>query len=116
MPHHELGNRLVTQEVNLFPYSFWLKCMRLEFCLSVLDLALCLELLSMVVADVRSLHALAQALLHGVILLASSSTTQSSQFPPSRSVGRRRRKQATLRKLYSASVDSSSQAHEDSPI
>ena len=70
----------------------------------------------MVVADLASLQALAQTLLDSVILLASRSTTQPSQLPPCRSVSRRRRRQATLRKLYSAAVvDSSSVAHEDTP-
>ena len=68
----------------------------------------------MVVADLSSLQALAQALLDSVILLASRSTIQPSQLPPSRSVRRRRRMQATLRKLYSASgVDGSPVAHQD---
>ena len=58
----------------------------------------------MVVADVRSLQVLAQTLLDGLALLAPFPTTQPSQLPPSRSARRCRRRQATLRKLYSATV------------
>ena len=69
----------------------------------------------MVVADLLSLQTLAQTLLDAVTLQASGSTMQPSQLLHSRSVRRRRRRQATLRKLYSASVvASSSMACEDS--
>ena len=58
----------------------------------------------MVVADIRALQALAQAVLDGLALLSSCSTAQPSQLPPSRSARRRRRRHITLRKLYRASV------------
>ena len=61
----------------------------------------------MVAAGPRSLQCLAQSLLDAVCQLARSSTSQPSQFSPSRSVRRRRRRQTMLRKLYSAAVDSS---------
>ena len=79
----------------------------------MLDLALCLELSPMLVADVRSLQALAQALLDGSSLLASNTTSLPSQIPPTRSVRRHRRRQVILRKSYKASlVDSCAQANE----
>ena len=70
----------------------------------------------MVVADVLSSQKLSQALLDGVNLLAAGSTTQPSLVPPSCSVRRRRRRQATLRRLFSANVEDSSLAQVGSPV
>ena len=54
--------------------------------------------------DLLSLQCLVQTLLERVSQLSCSATSQPSQFPPSRSARRWSRRQATLRKLYSASV------------
>ena len=88
----------------------------LVFCLFELDLALCLELLSMVVADVVSLQKFAQTLLDGVKLLASGTTAQPSPTPPSRSLRRRKRRQAMMRSLFCAKSGATSSAQVDLPV
>jgi hypothetical protein len=58
---------------------------------------------------------LAQALLDGVTLLASGTTAQPLQTPPSRALRRRKRRQATMRSLYRARSGETSSAQVDLP-
>ena len=85
-------------------YPILAQVLSLVLCLLCLTSRLALSFFPMVVADVRSLQVLAQTLLDGLALFAPCPTTQPLQLPPSRSARRRRRRQATLRKLYSATV------------
>ncbi len=80
-----------------------------------LRIALCQDI--MVVADLRALQCLAQTLLEAVNQLASGSVPlPPPQFTLSSSMSRRRRRQATLRKLFAASVRDRTSASEDKAL